>query len=45
MAEKSKSGREVKKPKQEQNKKQKGQTPAAGAGALDAVRGGARPKS
>ncbi|HEU0104470.1 MAG TPA: hypothetical protein VFR07_19335 [Mycobacteriales bacterium] len=41
---KDKGGREAKKPKAEQNKKQKGQTPPAGAGALDAVRGGARAK-
>ncbi len=44
MADKSKNSREVRKPKQEQNKKAKGQTPPAGGGAatLDAVRG--RPK-
>ncbi len=45
MADKSKNSREVRKPKQEQNKKQKGQTPAAGgASTLDAVRAGGRPK-
>lgn len=45
MADKSKTGREVRKPKQEQNKKQKGQTPTQGTSALDAVRGGSRPKA
>ncbi len=45
MADKSKNSREVRKPKQDQNKKTKGQTPpAGGSSALDAVRGGARPK-
>ena len=41
MADKSKTGREVKKPKAEKNVKTKGQTPPQGAGAaaLDAVRG------
>jgi len=39
MAGKEKGGREAKKPKASQNVKTKGQTPAAGAGALDAVRG------
>ena len=46
MADKSKNSREVRKPKQEQNKKTKGQTPAQGGGAsaLDAVRTGSRAK-
>lgn len=42
---KDKGSRETRKPKQEQNKKVKGQTPVAGSAALDAVRGGSRPKS
>jgi len=37
MAGKNKGGREARKPKQEQNKKKKGQTPA-GTGVADAVK-------
>lgn len=44
MAGKEKGGREAKKPKQSQNVKTKGQTPAGGASALDAVRTGGKPK-
>jgi len=45
MADKSSSGRETRKPKQEQNKKQKGQTPpSASASTLDAVAGRAAKK-
>jgi hypothetical protein len=43
MAGKNKGGREVKKPKQDQNKKQKGQTPSAPS-ALDAIQGRADKK-
>jgi hypothetical protein len=35
MAGKNKGGREARKPKQDQNKKQKGQTPAQGLPLLD----------
>ncbi len=45
MADKSKNSREVRKPKQDQNKKTKGQTPpTGGSSALTAVRGSAKPK-
>jgi hypothetical protein len=37
MASKNKGGREARKPKQEQNKKQKGQTPSQVAAAVDSV--------
>lgn len=37
MGGKNKGGREARKPKQEQNKKQKGQTPTARAAAVDAI--------
>jgi hypothetical protein len=37
MSGKNKGGREARKPKQEQNKKQTGQTPAPTAPALDAI--------
>lgn len=43
MAGKNKGGREAKKPKQDQNKKQKGQTTPARS-ALDAIRGRADKK-
>ncbi len=39
MAGKEKGGREAKKPKAAKNVKTTGQTPAAGAATLDAVRG------
>jgi hypothetical protein len=42
MAGKNKGGREARKPKQEKNKKVKGQTPPAGAHLLDGTRTGAR---
>lgn len=45
MAGKNKGGREARKPKQDQNKKQKGQTPAQAMPALDvATAGGRHPK-
>ena len=37
MVGKNKGGREARKPKQEQNKKQKGQSPAAADRAVDAI--------
>ena len=37
MGEKSRGGREVRKPKQDQNKKPKGQTPPPTAPALDRI--------
>jgi hypothetical protein len=37
MAGKNKGGREARKPKQEQNKKQKGQSPAPADRAVDAI--------
>jgi hypothetical protein len=43
MADKNKGGREAKKPKQDQNKKQKGQTPRAKS-TLDVIRGHAHKK-
>jgi len=43
MVSKNKGGREAKKPKQEQNKKQKGQTPPS-TSALDAIQGRADKK-
>jgi hypothetical protein len=43
MAGTNKGGREVKKPKQDQNKKQRGQTPSARS-ALDAIQGRADKK-
>jgi hypothetical protein len=42
MAGKNKGGREARKPKQEKNKKVKGQTPPAGAHLLDGTRTGTR---
>ena len=45
MAGKNKGGREAKKPKQEQNKKAKGQTPSATSPAINAINHtGAQPK-
>jgi hypothetical protein len=44
MAGKNKGGREVRKPKAEQNKKTKGQTPSATAPALDSINHTGRPK-
>lgn len=43
MAGKNKGGREAKKPKQDQNKKQKGQAPRAGS-MFDAIQGRADKK-
>jgi hypothetical protein len=37
MAQKNKSGREARKPKQEQNKKKKGQTPPPGVSEMQAL--------
>ena len=37
MGSKNKGGREVRKPKQDRNKKAKGQTPRPGVSALDAI--------
>jgi hypothetical protein len=42
MASKNKGGREVRKPKQEQNKKQKGQVPPPAVPALEPMTSGAR---
>ena len=44
MAGKTRGGREVRKPKAEQNKKTKGQTPSATAPALDSINHTGRPK-
>jgi hypothetical protein len=44
MAGKNKGGREAKKPKAAQNKKQTGQTPAPTSPALDGMKSGGRPK-
>jgi hypothetical protein len=44
MASKNKSGRETRKPKQDQNKKVKGQTPSPVNQALDSARGSHQPK-
>jgi hypothetical protein len=43
MAGKNKGGRETRKPKQEQNKKHKGQTPAPTSPSLDVINAAGRP--
>jgi hypothetical protein len=45
MGGKNKGGREARKPKAEQNVKTKGQTPAQGSGAVDAINHKGKPKS
>jgi len=42
MGGKNKGGREVRKPKQDRNKKQKGQTPPSSMSAVDAINAGGR---